>query len=168
MNETYVTLSGRVGSEVQLHDAGGQALATFRVANTPRRRRKADDEWVDGTTTWFQVKAWRRLAGHVKESLRVGDPVLISGRLESDVWVREDGTSSTQLVVTATSVGHDLAHGTSLYTKPARQDDRPVGGDPWAPVPAGVDPETGEILSGAGSDGVGAPAAVDEAGSEAA
>ena len=104
MNETYVTLTGRVGSEVQLHDAGGQALATFRVASTPRRRRK-DGEWGDGTTTWFQVKAWRRLAGNVKESLRVGDPVVITGRLEADVWVREDGTSSTQLVVTATSVG---------------------------------------------------------------
>lgn len=120
MNETYVTLNGRVGSEVQLHDAGGQALATFRVASTPRRLK--DGEWGNGTTTWFQVKAWRRLAGHVKESLRVGDPVVVTGRLEADVWVRDDGTSSTQLVVTATSVGHDLAHGTSLYTRPVRQE----------------------------------------------
>ena len=166
MNETYVTLTGRVGSEVQLHDAGGQALATFRVANTPRRRSK-DGEWGDGTTTWFQVKAWRRLAGHVKESLRVGDPVVITGRLESDVWVRDDGTSSTQLVVTATSLGHDLAVGTSLYTKPARRDDEPSGGDPWDPtaVPvAGVDVETGEILETT----AGTPVGQDEADAEAA
>jgi single-strand DNA-binding protein len=133
MNETIVTLNGWVGSEVEVHDAGGQALATFRVASTSRRRK--GDEWVDGTTTWFKVKAWRRLAGHVKESLRVGDPVIITGRLEADVWVREDGTSSTQLVVTATSAGHDLARGTSLYTKPGRSEDQPAGGDPWGPVP---------------------------------
>ena len=165
MNETYVTLTGRVGSEVRLHDAGGQALATFRVANTPRRRSK-DGEWGDGTTTWFQVKAWRRLAGHVKESLRVGDPVVITGRLESDVWVRDDGTSSTQLVVTATSVGHDLALGTSLYTKPARRDDEPSGGDPWDPTAApvaGVDVETGEILEPTGT-----PVGAEEAAAEAA
>jgi single-strand DNA-binding protein len=134
MNETIVTLNGWVGSEVEVHDAGGQALATFRVASTSRRRK--GDEWVDGTTTWFKVKAWRRLASHVKESLRVGDPVIITGHLEADVWVREDGTSSTQLVVTATSAGHDLARGTSLYTKPARTDGQPVGGDPWGPAAA--------------------------------
>jgi single-strand DNA-binding protein len=161
MNETYVTLTGRVGSDVQIYDAGGQALATFRVANTPRRRSK-DGEWGDGTTTWFQVKAWRRLAGHVKESLRVGDPVVVTGRLESDVWVRDDGTSSTQLVVTATSVGHDLAVGTSLYTKPARREDEPSGGDPWDPsaaTPAGVDVTTGEILADDAPQEAGAEAA---------
>ena len=140
MNETYVTLNGRVGSEVQLQDAGGQALATFRVASTPRRRK--DGEWGDGDTTWFKVKAWRRLAGHVKESLRVGDPVLITGRLEADVWVREDGTSGTQLVVTATSVGHDLARGTSLYTKATAQDDRVAGSDPWDPATAPTSGDT--------------------------
>ena len=78
----------------------------------------------------------------------MGDPVVITGRLESDVWVRDDGTSSTQLVVTATSLGHDLALSTSLYTKPARREDEPSGSDPWDPTaaPAGVDVETGEIL----------------------
>ena len=83
----------------------------------------------------------------------MGDPVVITGRLESDVWVRDDGTSSTQLVVTATSLGHDLALGTSLYTKPARRDDEPSGGDPWDPTvaPAGVDVETGEILEQPGT-----------------
>ena len=141
MNETYVTLNGRVGSEVQLIDAGGQALSTFRVASTPRRLK--DGVWGDGDTTWFKVKAWRRLAGNVKESLRVGDPVIVTGRLEADVWVREDGTSGTQLVVTATSVGHDLARGTSLYTKVAADEDRPTGTDPWGPVPA-THPATGD------------------------
>ncbi|KRF36573.1 single-stranded DNA-binding protein [Nocardioides sp. Soil805] len=143
MNETIVTLNGWVGSEVEVHDAGGQALATFRVASTSRRRK--GDEWVDGTTTWFKVKAWRRLAGHVKESLRVGDPVIITGRLEADVWVREDGTSSTQLVVTATSAGHDLARGTSLYTKPGRSESQPSGSDPWDPAVAPTAGESAEV-----------------------
>ena len=145
MNETYVTLNGRVGSEVQLIDAGGQALSTFRVASTPRRLK--DGVWGDGDTTWFKVKAWRRLAGNVKESLRVGDPVIVTGRLEADVWVRDDGTSGTQLVVTATSVGHDLARGTSLYTKVAADEDRPIGTDPWGPAPSthpATDPGTGD------------------------
>jgi single-strand DNA-binding protein len=165
MNETIVTLNGWVGSEVEVHDAGGQALATFRVASTSRRRK--GDEWVDGTTTWFKVKAWRRLAGHVKESLRVGDPVIITGHLEADVWVREDGTSSTQLVVTATSAGHDLARGTSLYTKPGRTDGQPVGGDPWGPAAAA--PTSEEALDGSrtveAAEGAGE---LEEAGPEAA
>lgn len=119
MNETYITLTGWVGSDVALREvAGGQPVANFRVASTSRRFR--NNEWADGTTTWYQVKAWRSLADNVAQSIRSGDPVVVHGRLEADVWTKEDGTVNTQLVVTATSVGHDLSRGTAVFTKPVR------------------------------------------------
>lgn len=117
MNDTYITLAGWVGSDVTLREVtGGHQVASFRVAH--RARRLKQGQWVDGETTWYQVKAWRRLAEHVAGSLKVGDPVVVHGRFVADVWNREDGTSLTQLVVTATSVGHDLSRCTTTCVKP--------------------------------------------------
>lgn len=140
MNDTYITLTGWVGSEVSLREVtGGASVATFRVASTSRRFR--NNEWSDGTTTWYQVKAWRKLAEHVAASINRGEPVVVHGRLEADVWKKEDGSVSTQLVVTATSVGHDLTHGTGAFTRQARGESgqaqpgqlaqEPVSSDPW-------------------------------------
>lgn len=145
MNDTYITLTGWVGSDVALREvAGGQPVANFRVATTSRRFR--NNEWKDGTTTWYQVKAWRALADNVASSIRSGDPVVVHGRLEADVWTKDDGTVNTQLVITATSVGHDLSRGTAVFTKPVREgsaalSQQPGTTDPWAaplsqPVPA--------------------------------
>ena len=150
MNDTYITLAGWVGSDVSLREvAGGQPVANFRVATTSRRFK--NNQWEDGNTTWYSIRAWRRLADNVAESIKRGDPVVVHGRLEADVWTKEDGTTNTQLVITATSVGHDLSRGTAVFTKPARPE--AVGStqaiatqaveptDPWAaplsqPMPA--------------------------------
>jgi single-strand DNA-binding protein len=153
MNDTYITLTGWVGSDVSLREvAGGQPVANFRVATTSRRFR--NNRWEDGTTTWYSVRAWRRLADNVTESIRRGDPVVVHGRLEADVWTKEDGTTNTQLVITATSVGHDLSRGTAVFSKPTRAEGVASGEtlapastqtvdatDPWAaplsqPMPA--------------------------------
>ncbi len=150
MNDTYITLTGWVGSDVSLREvAGGQPVANFRVATTSRRFR--NNQWEDGTTTWYSVRAWRRLADNSAVSIKRGDPVVVHGRLEADVWTKEDGTTNTQLVITATSVGHDLSRGTAVFTKPARPEAVASGqsfatqtegpADPWAaplsqPMPA--------------------------------
>ena len=100
MNDTYITLTGWVGSDVSLREvAGGQPVANFRVATTSRKFR--NNQWEDGTTTWYSIRAWRRLADNVHGSIKRGDPVVVHGRLEADVWTKEDGTTNTQLVVTA-------------------------------------------------------------------
>ena len=116
MNETIVTITGWLGSDVTLQRAGEHSVATFRVGSTPRRFR--DGGWVDGKTTWFQVKAWRRAAEHAAVSLRRGDPVIVQGRLSVELWEREDGVSVSRHVVVATSLGHDLTHGTSSFSRP--------------------------------------------------
>lgn len=133
MNDTYITLNGWVGSDVSLREvAGGQLVANFRVATTSRRFR--NNQWEDGTTTWYSVSAWRQLADNVNASIRRGDPVVVHGRLEADVWKKEDGSISTQLVVTASSVGHDLSRGTANFRKPTRPES--VGQTPGAPEEA--------------------------------
>jgi single-strand DNA-binding protein len=130
MNDTHVTIAGWVGTDVTLTEvAGGHQVASFRVATTPRRLREG--EWCDGPTMWVQVKAWRRLAAHVAASVHQGDPVVVQGRLMADVWEREDGVVVSQTELVASSVGHDLAHGTSAFTKAVgreRAEVRPLAG----------------------------------------
>lgn len=119
MNDSLITLSGWVGSRVELAHVGegeGVPVASFRVGSTPRRRR-GDGRWEDGETIWYAVKAWRQLATHVAASLRSGEPVLVTGRLVAETWKREDGTHASRTVVVAQSVGHDLTRGTTVFTR---------------------------------------------------
>jgi single-strand DNA-binding protein len=127
MNEAFVTFQGWVGNEIVHRETAQGNVANFRVGTTPRIRRRNGD-WVDGPTSWFSVTCWRTLADHVRDSVRKGDPVLVHGRLRTDVWEREDGQSSVTNVVEATYVGHDLNRGTSVFVKALRPD-RAEGGD---------------------------------------
>ncbi len=98
MNETQITLTGWLGTDVTLRQVGEtQHVASFRVASTPSRFK--DGEWVKGTTSWHTVKAWNRLALHVAASLHSGDPVLVHGRLVADVWEREGRTTTSYEVI---------------------------------------------------------------------
>lgn len=135
MNDSMITFSGWVGSEVTITEPGnGPAVASFRVGSTPRRFRGG--QWEDGETIWYAVKAWRTLAVNVAASVRTGEPVVVSGKLVADVWKREDGTVSTRYVVVASSVGHDLTRGTSEFRRAARPE----------PVAAPEDEAVREVL----------------------
>jgi single-strand DNA-binding protein len=119
MNEALVTFQGWVGSDVVHRETAQGNVANLRVGTTPRIRKRNGD-WVDGPTSWFSVTCWRALADHVRDSVRKGEPVVVHGRLRTDVWKREDGQSSISYVVEATSLGHDLARGTAVFVKAAR------------------------------------------------
>lgn len=117
MRDTEITLRGNLGSDVTLTATGGGPLATFRLGSTSRRLREG--RWEDAGTLWVSVKAWQALATHAAASLAHGDPVVVHGRLTAESWQREDGTRATRQVVVASTVGHDLARGTSVFTKAA-------------------------------------------------
>ncbi len=131
MNEAFVTFQGWVGNDVVHRETAQGNVANLRVGSTPRIRKRNGD-WVDGPTSWFSVTCWRTLADNVRDSVHKGEPVLVHGRLRTDVWEREDGQSSVTYVVEATYVGHDLARGTATFLKAVRpeRDRRRGGGRP--------------------------------------
>ena len=118
MNESYVTLQGWVGNDVDVRDVGDTQCASFRVGSTPRYLRNGS--WVDGQTSWFTVNCWRALGKNVAESVKRGDAVVVHGRVRVDVWEREGQPSSVTWVVDATFVGHDLNRGTARFAKTPR------------------------------------------------
>ena len=127
MNDSLITFSGNVGGPVDLSVVRDEVpVATLRVGSTPRRLR--DGRWEDGETLWYTVKAWRQLATNLADSVRTGDPILVTGRLTAESWTREDGTVATRHVVVAVSVGHDLARGRSVFSRANRSAERSVEG----------------------------------------
>ena len=105
--DAYVQLTGNVGGTVEFRN-NGVPIASFRLAHTPRVRRNG--EWADAATTWITVTCFRTLAENVKASLHKGQPVLVAGRLRTNVWTKE-GVTYERLMLEATSVGHDLSAG---------------------------------------------------------
>jgi single-strand DNA-binding protein len=133
MQETYVTLSGWLGGNVELRDAGGVPVATFRVASTPRRYQRRTGTWEDGDTQWFSVNAWRGLGENCADSLRRGDPVVVHGKLSAHTWTNKGGLEVTTFEVEAAFVGHDLTRGTSQFHRR-----KPVGAPPAERAEEGV------------------------------
>ena len=133
MNQTLVTLTGWLGGDVTLREAGDAVVASFRVASTPRRYQKETGEWVDRDTQWYAVTAWRALAENCAESLHRGEPVVVHGRLNAQVWTNSAGIEVTSFEVEAIFVGHDLNRGTSSFTRAAvaapAQPEGPTTGD---------------------------------------
>ncbi|MGD9960548.1 single-stranded DNA-binding protein [Nocardioides sp.] len=127
MNETQVTLAGWVGSDVTTRVAGDAVVANFRVACTPRRYQKKTDEWVDGDTQWYTVNAWRTLAENCAASLHRGDPVVVHGRLNAQVWSNSAGIDVTSFDIEATFVGHDLNRGVSTFVRNVRAGEKAEG-----------------------------------------
>lgn len=113
--EAQVHITGYAGTEVE--SRGNGTVSAFRLACTPRIKTK--NGWSDGNTTWLEVACFRTLAQHVAQSVRKGDPVLVVGKLRTNVW-EKDGQTHERLVLEADMVGHDLSRGTSIFQRPPR------------------------------------------------
>ncbi|WEV75875.1 single-stranded DNA-binding protein [Bifidobacterium sp. ESL0800] len=127
-----VTISGFMGANPQsFGKEGGPAAASFRIGCTTRYFNPAVNEWRDRPTTWISVKVFRQLAENVLSSLKKGDPVIATGNLATEEWTR-DGTKHSRMVMEATSVGHDLSFGISVFqrVKPGAKE-RGNGHDPF-------------------------------------
>lgn len=124
--ETYLTVQGWVGSKPQFKEVGGRTpQVTFRIGSTPRQF-NADRGWSDRPTTWFNVECWRGLAQNTFESVDIGQPIIVTGRLRTQEWTTEAGEQRSKVVLDAISVGHDLSKGTTTFTKSA-----PRSGSAW-------------------------------------
>jgi single-strand DNA-binding protein len=162
MSDVQVILHGYVGQDVSLRQVGRYDLANFRVGSTPRWR-DPQGTYRNGETVWTSVTCWRTLAQHVKDSVHVGDAVVVIGKARAERWTTPEGEKRERQYVEATTVAHDLAKGTSIFRKAARAQAGRDDTDGLAAVldeaeqrPVDIDPVTGEPLYPAGGGGGGA------------
>jgi single-strand DNA-binding protein len=120
VNDIYITLTGNVAAEPRQHTfEDGIKVTSLRVLTSHRYFDKKSGQWVDGERVCFAVRCWRTLGDNVAQSIRVGHPVVVSGKLR----IREFGPDDDRRFmaeVEASSVGHDLRWGTGSFAKPDR------------------------------------------------
>jgi single-strand DNA-binding protein len=117
----FVTLVGFVAREPRLRETkSGRHVADLRVGTTTRIIDKETGQWADGETSYYTVNCWRRLADHVKASLRKGDPVVVKGRFRTNSYEDKTGRLRAEIEIVADTVGHDLNLGIANYIRPER------------------------------------------------
>jgi single-strand DNA-binding protein len=144
--DTPITIVGNLVDDPQLRfTQSGQAVASFRVASTPRYRDNQTGEWKDGEALFLTCSVWRQAAENVGESLQRGMRVIVNGRLRQRSYETQQGEKRTVYEVEVDEVGPSLRYASAKVTKTSRS-----GG--------GFGGDNGGGFGGGGRQGGGAPA----------
>jgi single-strand DNA-binding protein len=120
VNEIQVSLRGNVATEPkQLHFDDGNSLTSFRLASNARWFDRDRREWIDRGTTYVSVNCRRAMGLNAIASVRKGQPVVVTGRLQEKSW-SSNGQSGRSLTIEAETLGHDLSFGTTEFTRIVR------------------------------------------------
>lgn len=123
----------RVVADPELrYAATGTAVGKFRIV-TNDRIRNDQGEWVDGKALWLEVTCFKQLAENCAESLRKGDMVSVTGKLQTDQWETEAGDKRSRDVLIADSVAVSLRFRTVQHGEGrTERATAPAAADPWA------------------------------------
>jgi single-strand DNA-binding protein len=78
--------------------------------------RLASDELTNGVINWYTITAFGQLARNAEGSIEKGHRVIVSGELNIRDWDNGERTG-TSVELEANSMGHDLNHGTTKFTR---------------------------------------------------
>jgi single-strand DNA-binding protein len=116
MSDT-LTVTGLIATTPRrLTTSEGVEILSFRMASNQRRFDKATGEWVDASTNWYTVTAFRTLAVNAYASLNKGDRIVVVGRLKIRDWQTDDRVG-TNVEIEAETLGHDLFWCTTVATR---------------------------------------------------
>lgn len=136
MSLPVIQMEGRLTSDPGIRfTPNGKAVTNFTVACNDRVP-DGHGGWKDGATCFLRVSLWNRAAEGALETLKQGDLVLVTGRLEQQEW-EKDGQKRTSYQVSAATVGKVTIAGPG--SPPAGRDSDRVT-DAWgspAPVAEG-------------------------------
>ena len=117
MNEILTTVVGNAVTDVTTKTlTSGRSVATFRIANNPRKFDRTSNNFVDLDPNFLQVNCWANFADNVANSIHKGQPLVVFGKLKIKQVIDED-KNSTYVEIDAISVGHDLSRGVAEFTK---------------------------------------------------
>lgn len=144
--DVIVTVVGNLAGDPELRfTPSGAGVTNFTVVKN--NRTKQGDQWVDGSPDFYRVNVWRQMAENVSESLRKGDRVIVTGKLQSRQFETREGEKRTSWEITAEAVGPDLRWALAQVRKADRQQGwqngqpqqqgygQPPTDDPWGSPP---------------------------------
>jgi single-strand DNA-binding protein len=167
--DTQITVIGNLVDDPQLrYTATGQAVASFRIASTPRFLDKNTNEWKDGDSLFMSCSVWRQAAENAAESLQRGMRVIVSGRLKQRSYETKEGEKRTVYEIEVDDVGPSLRNASAKVVKSSRATGGQGGSGGYGGGGGGGGGYGGSGSSGSGSSGSGGRANDDPWSSEPA
>ena len=124
-----LTIVGRLAFDIEVRfSPSGDAVASGRIADTPRRKNQQTGEWEDGETLWLSFSLWGKKAEALADAAKKGDLVLVTGTLTQRTFDGKHGEQRTVIEVKATEV----AIVPRIQSGAGWSKDRSAGTDPWA------------------------------------
>ena len=106
-----VIISGRMGSDAEMRQAGGKSIAQWRMALDSMKR--------DAPAEWVSVVAWEKTADFVRDYLGKGRKILVEGRLQVREWDdKQTGQKRSAVEIVASRV--------EFMDSPKQQDQTPA------------------------------------------
>lgn len=108
INLNRVEVIGNLTRDPELrYTPNGQAVVGFAVA-TNRRYQDQTGNWVDAEAEFHEVVVWAKMAEGVNATLKKGDRIYLTGRLQTRSWEGQDGSRRNKTEIVAdTIIGPD-------------------------------------------------------------
>lgn len=120
--DTVITIVGNLVEDPNLRfTPSGQAVASFRLASTPRFFDRQSGDWKDGEALFLTCNVWRQAAENVAETLQRGMRVIVQGRLKQRSYETREGEKRTVFEIEVDEVGPSLRNATAKVNKTQRQ-----------------------------------------------
>lgn len=135
------TIIGNLVQDAELRfTPNGKAVANFRVASTPRRYDRDQQQYIDGDPTFLTCNIWGNPAENIAQSLHKGDRIIVTGSLKQRTYEAKDGGKRTVYELDAEEVGASMKFATLQTNRTNHgnnnggsggQGNNPQQQDPW-------------------------------------
>lgn len=138
---THVTIAGNLTRDPELrYTQGGQPVASFSVATTPRSFNKDTKEYVDGEAIFTNCTLWGKPAENFAASAVKGTRVIAAGSLKSRTYQTTAGETKTATDLVVDEIGLSILFSVYAKTGAARPVTDPASSaNDWNNAPAGED-----------------------------
>lgn len=127
-----ITITGNLTADPEMEfTQSGVGYTRFTIASN-RKWKDKNDEWQEDTA-FFRGTVWRDDAERLADSLRKGDRVIATGRMDQNDWEDKEGNKRSSLEFNVYEIGPSLKYATAAVTR-AQKEDRPTRDVP-PPVP---------------------------------
>jgi single-strand DNA-binding protein len=110
---TQITIAGNLTRDPELrYTQGGQPVASFSVASTPRSYNRETREYTDGEAIFTNCTLWGKPAENLAASLVKGARVIVAGTLKSRTYQSREGESKTATELVVDEMGASLLFAT--------------------------------------------------------
>lgn len=103
MSNPSITIVGRIGTDPEFKNFGGNNIVKFRLITSDRRKNE-DGKWEDVNTSGWNIVAWNNVAESCKGILEKGQEVVVIGTAKEDSWTDSSGLTRKSVEINASNI----------------------------------------------------------------